>query len=78
MPTILVRDISEKAHKALKLRAKQNGTSVSAEMRVLVESVVEPKKEKGLGTLLQELGRKYGPLPEYKRDPAPMEPVSFE
>jgi hypothetical protein len=27
---------------------------------------------------LQELGRKYGPLPEIKRDQIPLEPAIFE
>jgi len=81
MPAILVRNISEKAHKALKQRAKLRGTSAEAEVRAMVEGIAvsteKVKAEKGLGTLLQELGRKYGPLPEYERDKAPMRPASF-
>jgi len=48
----------------------------------MVEAIVppktKPKAEKGLGTLLQELGRKYGPLPEIVRSKETSEPAIFE
>ena len=82
MPAITVRNISVKAHNALKRRAKLRGTSAEAEVRSMVEAIVppktKPKAEKGLGTLLQELGRKYGPLPEIVRSKETSEPAIFE
>jgi plasmid stability protein len=78
MPAILVRNISEKAHKALKARAKQRGTSAEAEVRALVEGIAESKEEVGLGTLLKEFGRKYGSLPEVKRSKEVSTPAIFE
>jgi plasmid stability protein len=78
MPAITVRNISVEAHKALKQRAKLRGTSAEAEVRAMVEKIVPGKQTKGLGTLLQEFGRKYGPLPEIERDKTPSEPAIFE
>jgi antitoxin FitA len=78
MPAVLVRNLSVKTHLALKRRAKLHGSSTEAEIRGILDAAVQPKKEVGLGTRLQELGRKYGPLPEIKRDPAPLDLAIFE
>jgi plasmid stability protein len=78
MPAITVRNISVEAHKALKQRAKLRGTSAEAEVRALIEKVVLKKAEAGLGTLLVEFGRKYGPLPEVTRSKETSDPATFE
>jgi plasmid stability protein len=78
MPAVLVRNLSVKTHLALKRRAKLHGSSTEAEIRGILDAAVQPKKEVGLGTRLQELGRKYGPLPEIKRAPAPLDLAIFE
>jgi plasmid stability protein len=78
MPAILVRNISERAHKALKARAKLRGTSAEAEVRAMVEGIAVPKEEVGLGTLLKEFGRRYGALPETKRSKEISTPAIFE
>ncbi|MGA7158850.1 MAG: plasmid stability protein [Acidobacteriaceae bacterium] len=78
MPAVTVRNIPVKTHEALKRRAKLHGKSTEAEIRVILEEAVRPEKEVGLGTALRELGRKYGPLPEIKRDQTPLEPAIFE
>ncbi|HEY5056217.1 MAG TPA: plasmid stability protein [Acidobacteriaceae bacterium] len=76
MPAVTVRNISVETHRALKQRAARRGNSTEAEIRAILDEAVRP--EKGLGTRLQELGRKYGPLPEIKRDQTPLEPAIFE
>jgi antitoxin FitA len=78
MPAILIRNISVKAHKALKQRAKLRGTSAEAEVRAMVEEIAEPEVERGLGDRLREFGRKYGPLPEVKRSKEISNPAIFE
>ena len=79
MPAVTVRNLSAETHRRLKERAAKKGNSTEAEIRLILDEAVRPKKkEVGLGTALQELGRKYGPLPEIKRDQTPIEPAIFE
>ena len=79
MPAVTVRNLSVETHRRLKARAAKKGNSTEAEIRLILEEAVRSaKKEVGLGTRLQEIGRKYGPLPEIKRDQTPLEPAIFE
>jgi antitoxin FitA len=78
MPAVTVRNLSAETHRRLKQRAAKRGNSTEAEIRLILDEAVRPKKEVGLGTRLQELGRKYGPLPEIKLDQIPLEPAIFE
>ncbi len=79
MPAILVRNISEEAHKALKQRAKLRGTSVAAEMREILNEAVAPRQELGLGTRIHRIFRDSGVyLPEIERKKEPSEPAIFE
>jgi plasmid stability protein len=79
MPAVLVRNLSVETHRALKRRAKLNGSSTEAEIRGILDAAVCPKKEVGLGTRLHEIGRKYGGWDlEIKRDQTPINPAIFE
>jgi plasmid stability protein len=79
MPAVTVRNLSVETHRRLKARAAKRGNSTEAEIRLILDEAVRPvKKEVGLGTALQELGRKYGPLPEIKRDQTPTDFAIFE
>jgi plasmid stability protein len=78
MPAVLIRNLSVETHRALKRRAKLNGSSTEAEIRGILDAAVCPEKEVGLGTALHELGRKYGGFPEVKRDRTPAKYVTFE
>lgn len=78
MPAVLVRNLTVETHRALKRRAKLHGSSTEAEIRAILDEAVRAEHEVGLGTLLQEFGRKYGTLPEIKRDQTPLEPAIFE
>jgi plasmid stability protein len=80
VPAILVRKLSEKTHRALKLRAQQHGNSTEAEVRLILDMATEPEEKAAvnLAVLLQEFGRKYGPIPEIKRDKRPSEPATLE
>jgi plasmid stability protein len=78
MPAVLIRGLSVETHKRLKRRAKLHGSSTEAEIRAILDAAVRPAETVGLGTRLQEIGRKYGPLPTIKRDQTPLEPAIFE
>jgi plasmid stability protein len=78
MPAMTIRNISVEAHRALKKRAAARGVSAEAEVRAMLEAAVPAEPRKGLGTLLQEFGKKYGPLPEVQRSKETTDPAIFE
>jgi len=78
MAAVTIRNIPEKTHRALKLRAARNGRSTEAEIRKILQDTVSPSTELGLGSQLAALGRKYGGIDlKFKRDPRPVEPADF-
>jgi plasmid stability protein len=79
MPAVTVRRLPEEIHRALKLRAAQNGRSTEAEIRHILEESVLPKPRLRIGSELAALGRRYGGIEiDYKRDRRPIEPAEFE
>jgi plasmid stability protein len=84
MPAVTIRDLSEEAHRALKVRAAHHGRSTGAEMRDILEAAVRPAHRVRLGTLLASLGRDAGLTEEDVgrfdriRDRRPDEPMEFE
>jgi antitoxin FitA len=78
MAAVTVRNIPEKTHRALKLRAARNGRSTEAEIRKILVDTVSPSAEMGLGSQLAALGRRFGGIDiEFTRDPRPVEPADF-
>ncbi len=78
MAAVTVRNIPEKTHRALKLRAARNGRSTEAEIRKILEDTVSPSAEVGLGSQLAALGRRFGGIDiKITRDPRPIEPADF-
>ncbi len=78
MPAVTVRNISEKTHRALKLRAVRNGRSTEAEIRRILEEAVSGAAEVGLGSQLAALGRRFGGIElKIRRDSRPAEPADF-
>jgi plasmid stability protein len=84
MAAVTIRNLSEEAHRALKVRAAQHGRSTEAEMRVILEAAVRPAGRVRLGTALAEMSRNIGltnadveALNE-TRDRTPAEPLRFE
>lgn len=78
MAAVTVRNIPEKTHRALKLRAARNGRSTEAEIRKILQDTVSSSTKLGLGSQLAALGRKYGGIDlKFKRDPRPVEPADF-
>ena len=79
MPAVTIRNLSEEAHRALKVRAAQHGRSTEAEIRDILESTVRPAQRVRLGSLLAEIGREAGGVElEIERDKTSSEPISFE
>lgn len=84
MAVLTVRNLPDEVHRALRLRASQNGRSTEAEVRAILESVVKPPERVKLGTLLFEMGRRAELTDEEVaifdavRDRTPAEPITFE
>jgi antitoxin FitA len=79
MPAVTIRNLSEEAHRALKVRAARHGRSTEAEIRDILEAAVRPAQRVRLGSLLAEIGREAGGVElEIERDKTPAEPISFE
>jgi plasmid stability protein len=84
MPAVTIRNLSEATHRALKVRAAQNGRSTEAEMRDILEAAVRPADRLRLGSALSEMSHKIGltnadvEALEKSRDQRPAEPLRFE
>lgn len=88
MAAVTIRNLSDEAHRALKLRAASHNRSAEAEMRAILEAAVRPEGRLLLGTALAELSRKNGltnadvealeQAIEDARDTRPAEPMRFE
>jgi antitoxin FitA len=83
MAAVTIRNLSDEAHRALKLRAAQHNRSAEAEMRTILEAAVRPDTRLRLGTALSEIGQKYGltnadvAALEQQRDTSPAEPLDL-
>jgi plasmid stability protein len=78
MASINVRSLSDKTHKALRIRAARHGRSMEAEVRSILDEAVNPTKEPGLGSMLAAIGREFGGVDlGIVRDTTPADPASF-
>jgi len=79
MADVLVRGMTEETRRALKRRAKAHGRSVNAEVLAVLEAIVLPEEQTGLGTEIHEFAMRYGGFElEIERDKTPAGLVSFE
>jgi plasmid stability protein len=60
MAAVTIRNLSEEAHRALKVRAARHNRSAEAEMRAILEAAARPEGRLRLGTALSEMSRKIG------------------
>ncbi len=61
MAAIVVRNIPEETHRALKALAKAHGRSTEAEIRNILEAALQsPAGQVGLGTQLAAFAARYG------------------
>ncbi|MFM7610953.1 MAG: FitA-like ribbon-helix-helix domain-containing protein [Alphaproteobacteria bacterium] len=88
MAAVTIRNLSDEAHRALKLRAAQHNRSTEAEMRAILEAAVRPEGRLLLGTALSAASRELGLTNadiealeqslDQVRDRRPAEPITFE
>jgi antitoxin FitA len=77
MTAVIVRNLPEETHRALKLRAAQHGRSTEAEIRSILQNAVKPVL--GLGTGLAAIGQSVGGVDiSFPRDASPVTPAVFE
>jgi plasmid stability protein len=60
MAAVVIRNLSEATHRALKQRAKRHGRSTEAEIRDILEQAVKPAPKQNIGTALYEFGQRFG------------------
>jgi plasmid stability protein len=87
MAAVTIRNLSDAAHRALKVRAARHKRSTEAEMRAILEAAARPEGRLRLGTALSEIGRKHGVTRadiealeqalEQVRDRRPAEPIDL-
>ena len=83
MAAVTIRNLSEEAHRALKVRAARHNRSTEAEMRAILEAAVRPEGRLRLGTAMSEISRKMGltnadvEALEQVRDTRPADPMHF-
>jgi plasmid stability protein len=79
MAAVTVRGLSDEVHRALRVRAARHGRSTEAEIRSILEEAALPKERVKLGTLLSEIGRRYGGVDlDIARDQSVTDPKMFE
>ena len=83
MAAVTIRNLSDEAHRALKMRATQHNRSAEAEMRAILEAAVRPETRLRLGTALSDVSRRMGltnadiEALEEVRDARPAEPLDL-
>lgn len=60
MAALTVRNLPEETHRALRLRAAQNGRSTEAEVRMILEEAVRPQSRTKIGSALAAFGQRIG------------------
>ena len=84
MASVVIRNIPEEVHRALRVRAARHGNSTEAEIRAILKNSVQPEGRIKLGSILAEIGREADltdediAVIEQVRDKAPAKPPSFE
>ena len=84
MAILTVRNVPDEVHRALRVRAAENGRSTEAEVREILAAVVKPQKRVRVGEALAAIGRKIGltnedfAIFERVRDKTPAKPLSFD
>ena len=79
MPQIVVRQLPEEVHRALKARASEHGRSTEAEARDIIAQAVLPNIRPRAGDLLCGIWRGADVVGvTFERDKTPHNPMSFE
>ena len=79
MAALVVRNLSDETHQALRERAAANGRSTEAEVRSILEAAVHPKERLKFGSAIVARVREIGGVDlNIQRDRSPIEPPGFE
>lgn len=84
MAMLTIRNLPDEVHRALRVRAAENGRSTEAEVRDILASAVKPAARIRMGEALQALGREIGISDAdveaivQSREKRPAEPLTFE
>ena len=79
MPQIVVRQLPDEVHRALKARAQEHGRSTEAEARDIIARAVLPDARPKAGDLLCGIWQCAEiSAVTFERDKSPHEPLSFE
>ena len=62
MVNILIRNVPDAVHRALRRRAANHGRSTEAEIHVILETITHPPERIKLGSLLTSISREAGGL----------------
>ncbi|WP_344991334.1 FitA-like ribbon-helix-helix domain-containing protein [Tsukamurella soli] len=80
---VLVRNLSDEVHRALRRRAAEHGRSAEAEIRAIITEAVQPPQRVRVGSLLARIGREAAltdeehALIDDARDRTPAAPPEF-
>lgn len=58
MRAVTIRNMPEEVHRAIRVRAAQNGRTLQAELREILAAAVKPEGRLKLGDMLADIGRK--------------------
>jgi len=84
MGMLIVRNLPDSVHRALRVQAAQHGRSTEAEVREILAAAVKPEARLRMGDALAALARQVGltnqdvELLQQAKDKTPAEPVKFE
>ena len=79
MATVAVRNLPDEVHRAIRLLAARHGRSTEAEIRAILTQSVRSEGRLRVGTELRRYAERIGGVElEIRRDPAAIEPASFE
>lgn len=78
MAVVTVRNLPDATHRALRVRAAQNGRSTEAEIREILEEAVRPKARIKIGSELAAFGDKYELGLEIASEKEPIRIATFE
>ncbi len=79
MAAVVIRNLPEATHRALKARAKAHGRTTEAEIRDILEAAMKSRSDVGLGDKLAAIGHKLGGADlDITRSKEPIDPAVFE
>ncbi len=83
MTTLIVRNLPDEVHRALRVRAALHGRSIEAEVRAILEEVTLPERRVSFGSVLTTIGQRARLTDDefakfLQRDATPGRPIDLE